>query len=246
MIDTFFSLYNTLLYQPLFNTLILMYNFIPGKDFGVAIIALTLLLRVAFYPLSAKAFLAQKVFTELQPKLKELREKFKNNKDELARKTLEAYQKSGVNPFASLGPLLIQLPILLAIFQVFSHGLQESQLAILYPFVQNPGAVNSLFLGIVHLSEQSLVLAGVAGLLQFFQMQVGMATKTGTSASGAAVIQKYLMPIFFAAFTISILTRLPAAIGLYWIATSVFSIWQQWHLSRKSKTQNPNPKTQIA
>lgn len=243
MIDLISTAYTTVLYQPLFNTLILLYNFIPGKDFGVAIIVLTLLLRLAFYPLSAKAFLAQKVFSELQPKLKELRERFKDNKDELARKTLEAYQKSGVNPFASLGPLLIQLPILLAIFQVFSRGFQESQLAMLYPFVQNPGAVNSLFLGVVHLSEQSLILALAAGALQFFQMQVGMSSKSGANAKGMAVVQKHLMPIFMSAFTLSILTRLPAAIGLYWIATSAFSIWQQWYLSRKSKGQNPDFKT---
>ncbi len=238
------SIYNTFLYQPLFNILILLYNFIPGKDFGIAIIGLTLLLRAAFYPLSAKAFIAQKVFAELQPKLKELREKFKHDKDELARQTLEAYQKSGVNPFASIGPLLLQLPILIAIFQVFSRGLQESQLSILYPFVRNPEAINPLFLGIVNLSAPSLVFAALAGVLQFLQMHIGMSSSSPASKNpGAALAQKHIMPIFFSAFTISILARLPAAIGVYWIATSVFSIAQQWYLGRKMKNKNANLKT---
>ncbi|OHA68991.1 MAG: hypothetical protein A3A27_02860 [Candidatus Wildermuthbacteria bacterium RIFCSPLOWO2_01_FULL_47_18] len=242
--DTIFSLYNTVLYQPLFNVLILLYDFIPGKDFGIAIIVLTLLLRLAFYPLSAKAFVAQKMFAELQPKLKELREKFKHDKDALARQTLEAYQKSGVNPFASIGPLLLQLPILLAIFQVFSKGLQESQLSILYPFVQNPETISPLFLGMVNLSEQSLVLAAIAGVLQFFQMHIGMSSSgPGAKNSGAALAQKHLMPIFFSAFTVSILLRLPAAIGIYWVATSVFSIAQQWYLARRMKDRNLTLKT---
>ena len=242
--DTIFSLYNTVLYQPLFNVLILLYDFIPGKDFGIAIIVLTLLLRLAFYPLSAKAFVAQKMFAELQPKLKELREKFKHDKDALARQTLEAYQKSGVNPFASIGPLLLQLPILLAIFQVFSKGLQESQLSILYPFVQNPETISPLFLGMVNLSEQSLVLAAIAGVLQFFQMHIGMSSSgPGAKNSGAALAQKHLMPIFFSAFTVSILLRLPAAIGIYWGATSDFSIAQQWYLARKMKNKNTILKT---
>ena len=242
--DTILSIYNTVLYQPLFNILILLYNFIPGKDFGIAIIVLTLLLRLAFYPLSAKAFVAQKMFAELQPKLKELREKFKHDKDALARQTLEAYQKSGVNPFASIGPLLLQLPILLAIFQVFSKGLQESQLSILYPFVQNPETISPLFLGMVNLSEQSLVLAAIAGVLQFFQMHIGMSSSgPGAKNSGAALAQKHLMPIFFSAFTVSILLRLPAAIGIYWVATSVFSIAQQWYLARRMKDRNLTLKT---
>ncbi|MDO8577279.1 MAG: YidC/Oxa1 family membrane protein insertase [Candidatus Wildermuthbacteria bacterium] len=233
-----FSIYHTVLFQPLFNILILLYNFIPGKDFGIAIIVLTILLRAAFYPLSAKAFVAQKVFAELQPKLKELREKFKHDKDALARQTLEAYQKSGVNPFASIGPLLLQLPILLAIFQVFSKGLQESQLSILYPFVRNPETISPLFLGIVNLSEQSLVLAVIAGALQFLQMHIGMSSSGSASKnSGAALAQKHIMPIFFSAFTVSILLRLPAAIGIYWVATSVFSIAQQWYLAKKMKTR---------
>ncbi|MBI2642022.1 MAG: membrane protein insertase YidC [Candidatus Wildermuthbacteria bacterium] len=234
-----FSAYNTFLYQPLFNILILLYNFIPGKDFGIAIIILTLLLRLVFYPLSAKAFIAQKVFAELQPKLKELREKFKHDKDALARQTLEAYQKSGVNPFASIGPLLLQLPILLAIFQVFSKGLQESQLSILYPFVRNPETISPLFLGVVNLSEQSLALAAIAGALQFLQMHIGMSSSGSVSKNaGAALAQKHIMPIFFSAFTVSILLRLPAAIGIYWVATSIFSIAQQWYLARKMKNKN--------
>ena len=242
--DTILSIYNTVLYQPLFNILILLYNFIPGKDFGIAIIVLTILLRAAFYPLSAKAFVAQKVFAELQPKLKELREKFKHDKDALARQTLEAYQKSGVNPFASIGPLLLQLPILLAIFQVFSKGLQESQLSILYPFVRNPETISPLFLGMVNLSEQSLVLAVAAGALQFLQMHIGMSSSGPVSKNtGAALAQKHIMPIFFSAFTVSILLRLPAAIGIYWVATSIFSIAQQWYLARKMKNKNAILKT---
>src|SRR3989344_2406387 len=239
-----FGFYNTLLYQQLFNSLILLYDFLPGRDFGISIIALTVIIRVAFYPLSARAFIVQKAFSELQPKLKELQEKFKHDKDMLARQTLEMYKKSGVNPLASLGPLLLQLPILLAIFQVFSKGLQESQLLNLYPFVETPGIINPMFLGLINLSEQSLVLALMAGLLQFLQMQVGLTAPraAGSKKPGMALVQKHATPIFFAAFTIYILTRLPSAIGVYWVATSVFSIAQQWYLAKKLKLKGQSEK----
>ena len=101
------SLYTTVFYQPIFNVLILLYNVIPGKDLGVAIVLLTALFRVVMLPLSIKAAVTQKKFTELQPRVKEIQEKFKTNKDQQARELLALYQKEKVNPFAGILPLLI-------------------------------------------------------------------------------------------------------------------------------------------
>ena len=76
------TIYNTVVYEPLFNALILLYQYIPGRDFGIAVIMFTLLVRLALYRVSAKGVVAQKKMTALQPKIKELQKKFKDNKQE--------------------------------------------------------------------------------------------------------------------------------------------------------------------
>src|SRR3989344_428973 len=163
------SLYTAVFYQPIFNVLILLYNVIPGKDLGVSIILLTALFRFVMLPLSMKAAITQKKFTELQPRVKEIQEKFKTNKDQQARELLSLYQKEKVNPFAGILPLLVQIPVLLALFQVFGKGLQAEQISNLYWFVQNPVHLNPMFLGFLDLEARSLWIGVVAAVFQFIQ-----------------------------------------------------------------------------
>ncbi|MDP2735736.1 MAG: YidC/Oxa1 family membrane protein insertase, partial [bacterium] len=101
----FSSAYHTFLYDPIFNTLVVLYELIPGQDFGIAVISVTLLFRFAFAPLSAKAVVAQRKLTALQPKAKEIQEKFKNDRDRQARELLELYKREKINPFAGILPI---------------------------------------------------------------------------------------------------------------------------------------------
>ncbi|MDO8474108.1 MAG: YidC/Oxa1 family membrane protein insertase [bacterium] len=233
------SLYTAVFYQPVFNVLILLYNVVPGKDLGVSIILLTALFRVVMLPLSIKAAVTQKKFTELQPRVKEIQEKFKTNKDQQARELLALYQKEKVNPFAGILPLLIQIPILLALFQVFGKGLQAEQISNLYWFVQNPVHLNPMFLGFLDLQARSLWIGVVAAVLQFIQSkqmvprQSIKSAKQSDFASNLQTSMVYFSPLL----TLAILPQLPAAVGLYWITTSVFSIWQQWYITRTPKAQ---------
>lgn len=236
------SLYTVVFYQPVFNILILLYNVIPGKDLGVAIILLTALFRVAMLPLSIKAAVTQKKFSELQPRVKEIQEKFKTNKDQQAKELLALYQKEKVNPFAGILPLLIQIPVLLALFQVFGKGLQVEQISNLYWFVQNPVHLNPLFLGFLDLQAKSLWIGVVAATLQFIQSKQMMqkpslnTAKKNDFASSMQNSMLYFSPLL----TLLILPQLPAAVGLYWVTTSVFSIWQQWYITRTPKVQTAN------
>lgn len=239
------SLYTAVFYQPVFNVLILLYNFIPGKDLGVAIILLTALFRAAMLPLSMKAAVTQKKFTELQPRVKEIQERLKANKDQQAKELLALYQKEKVNPFAGILPLLIQIPILLALFQVFKNGFQAEQISNLYWFVQNPVHLNPMFLGFLDLQARSLWIGVVAAVLQFIQSKQMMpkpslnAPKKNDFASNMQNSMVYFSPLL----TLLILPQLPAAVGLYWVTTSVFSIWQQWYINRKSEARNLKPET---
>ena len=104
-------LYNKIFYQPLFNALILIYAFVSGKSFGIAVIFLTLLVKAALYPLNRKSIKSQKLISDLEPKIKEIREKFKNNQESIARETLQLYKESEVNPFSNLILVFIQIVI---------------------------------------------------------------------------------------------------------------------------------------
>lgn len=114
--------FNTILYQPLFNALIFLYQFLPGKDFGIAIIALTIIIRFLFYPLMAKSLKSQKIISDLQPKIQEIQQKYKNDREKQGKEMIKLYQKEKVNPFGGCLPLLVQLPILIALYRVFIGG----------------------------------------------------------------------------------------------------------------------------
>ena len=238
------SVYNVVFYQPIFNVLILLYVFIPGRDLGIAIIVLTVLLRIAMLPLSIKAAVTQKKFTELQPRVKEIQEKFKANKDQQAKELLALYQKERVNPFAGVLPLLIQIPILLALFQVFGKGLQAEHISNLYWFVENPGALNPLFLQFLDLERSSLWVGIVAGVFQFIQGKQMAPRKAGAGnhkdfASSMQTSMTYFLPFI----TVFFLSSLPSAVGLYWVTTTLFSIWQQWYITRKSEARSTKSET---
>lgn len=231
--------FNTILYQPLFNALILLYEYLPGRDFGIAVILLTLLIKTLLYPLGAQAIKAQKGLSGLQPKMEEIRKKYKNDKEKMVKETLELYKREKINPFSGFLPLLVQLPILIAIFQVFWRGFGPEQLNYLYAFVPRPEIIDPTFLGYLDLSQPSFALALIAGAAQFFQTKMITPPTSLGQAPGKADFSKMMqkqMLYFFPVFTVLILWRLPSAIGLYWAVTSVFTIGQQYLTSRKTKT----------
>lgn len=231
------SFFNTALFKPLLNLLVLLYYYLPGNDFGVAIITLTVLVRIIFYPLNLKAIKSQRMLQELQPKIQEIQKKYKTDKEKLTKATLELYQKSKVNPLSGCLPILIQFPLLVALFWVFQKGLQVEEMVNLYSFVPNPGQINPTFLGIVNLALPNIALAILCGIAQFFQtktMTPASQLKKSGKADFSSMMQKQML-YFFPFFTVLILWRLPSAIGLYWLVTSLFSIFQQYLIFKNPK-----------
>ena len=150
------NIFHLILTQPLLNTLIWIYNILPFKDMGVAIIALTLLIRLVLLPSFHRQLKSQKELQQLQPKLNEIKEKYKNDQQQQSKAIMELYREHKVNPFSSCLPLLIQLPILIALYSVFLSGLKGDIGSELYPFIANPGDINTVFLGFVELSNPNL------------------------------------------------------------------------------------------
>lgn len=230
------NLFNTILYQPLFNILILLYEYIPGNDFGIAIIILTILIKLILYPLGSKAIKSQKALAELQPKVKEIQEKYKDSKEEQGRKLIELYKNEKINPLSGIWTLLIQLPILIALYRVFWVGFKPEQLNLLYNFVPRPENINPTFLGILDLSKPSFALAVIVGVVQFIQIKlITPKTKETGKKDFSAQMQKqmqYFMPFFI----VLILSGLPSALGIYFLTTTLFTIIQQYIVTKKNNT----------
>lgn len=224
------SLYHEIIYRPILNLLIGFYNIIPGQDIGVAIILITIVTRIVLAPFMHKSLKGQQVMNKLQPKLNEIRERFKEDKEAQAKAIMELYKEHKINPLSSCLPMLAQLPVLIALYQVLNKAL-HGNLEGLYSFVQLPERVNPYFLGAVDLSAASAVFAIVAGLLQYVQTKAMMPTeKSNDSATRAMNVQALY---FFPLITVFFAWKLPAGLPLYWIVNTLAAIFQQWWVKRK-------------
>jgi YidC/Oxa1 family membrane protein insertase len=230
------QLYTTIIYQPILNLLVWVYNLLPGHDIGIAIILLTLFIRLILAPFMHKSLKSQRSMTALQPKIAELREKHKEDQQEQAKQMMALYKEHNVSPFSSCLPLIIQLPILIALYQVFAKAL-KGNLTGLYHFVSNPGTIDPNFLGFINLSQPNIVFAILAGIAQFGQswMISKWQSKTGSDNTMKALnIQMlYILPLV----SIFIAWRLPAGLPLYWIVTTLFAIGQQMYINRTHKVE---------
>ena len=236
--DFFIGIYHLFLYQPVFNALVWLSQTMPGQDFGVAVILLTLAVRGISYPLGAQGVRAQKKLAEIQPKIKEIQEMYKNKREEQTRAMMELYKTAKVNPFAMFLPILVQLPIFIVLYQVFSHGIQPEQFSLLYSFVQVPETIDATLFGLVNLNERSLVLAVGSGVLQFVQFKQASAKrakkKDGAKPDISSLMQTQ-MAYIFPVVIVWITATLPAAFALYWITSTLFSLWQYWFIARREQ-----------
>lgn len=227
------AIYNAVLYQPLLNFLVFIYDTIP--DIGVAIILVTIVIRLALYPLSRQSIKAQKSLQEIQPKIEKIKKEFPDQ-EEQARKMLELYKEEKVNPFSSCLPLLIQLPIFIAVYHVFRNGLSLENVDLLYSFVKAPGVIEPTLLGILDLSKPSYVLAILTGIIQFWQTRMlttkqppaQVRGKDGTQDESMAAMMNKQMQFMLPAITIFIGVTLPAGLTLYWFVTTIFTVVQQY------------------
>ncbi len=235
-------IYNEALYRPLFNLLVGITNMIPTHSIGWSIIAVTFLVRLALLPSSwrhAKQMQRQQgKMQNIQKELAEIKEKYKDDKAKQAEETMKLYRTAGINPASGCLPLLIQLPILLALYKVFSTQLgPDAYSSLLYSFVNIPVNIHTMFLG-VELTKPSIVFAALAGIGQFIQMKWLAPTPptqpAGDSEDAAAMVNSMQknMAYIFPVMTIFIGLQFPAALTLYWFVSTLFGIAQQYILKR--------------
>jgi len=224
------EIFNTILYRPLFNALIFLYQVLPGSDFGLAIITLTIFVRLLLLPFSIQSLKSQKTFSELQEKVQEIQRKYKEDKERQTKEIIKLYQTEKINPFSNLFSLFLQFLILIALYKVFLKGFQNQELTLLYSFIPKPREINPFFLGFLDLSKPNLFLAILVGVFQFFQTKISIPlqkNKKKQKSQFSEIFQKqtlYLFPIV----SFLIFSHLPAALTVYFITFLSFSIIQQF------------------
>jgi len=236
-------LYNTFIFNPLYNALILLMDSFSWVDAGIAVIVLTIVVRLILFPLSKKAIITQVRMKEIEPALNKLKHEVKD-KQQQALKVMALYKEKGVNPFSSFLVLFIQLPIIYALYSIFiNSGLPVVKTSLLYGFVSVP-IVSMHFLGQFDVGAPSVILSIIAALAQFFQLHYSVSsisTPSGSSSPQADMAQnmmknmKYVFPfiVFFISYKIS------AVVALYWTVSSLFTLGQELVVRRHLKLHKP-------
>jgi len=227
------TLYTEILYRPLFNAVVFIYNILPGSDFGLAIVALTAFIRIIFFPLSIRTVRSQKELSQLNPKTQEIKQRLKGDSAAQSAEIMKLYKDHNINPLAGCLPILIQLPILIALYQAFIAGLKPENLGLLYGFISNPGVVNKISLGFLDITAKMPFLAVIAGGAQFLQAWVTKAQNQGSNLNKEMAALNSQMLYFFPIMIIVIGWNLPSGLILYWITTTIFSILEQLYIKHR-------------
>jgi YidC/Oxa1 family membrane protein insertase len=231
-------LYQQILYRPILNLLIFFYQTIGFHDLGLAIILVTLFIRIILYPFFHTGAKQQMLMQRIQPHIKKIQEKHKGDKDQQAKALMELYKEHGVNPFSGILLLIIQIPILLTFYWVIRSGVGTAQITGLYSFITAPQSINTIFLGIINLAKPNFILILAAALAQYLQAKLAIYRAPGkagplTQAEKIARQMVFVGPII----TILIFYNFPAALSLYWLMSALFSAIQQYfvnkHLQKK-------------
>lgn len=189
-------------------------------NYGLAIILLTVLVKVVLYPLNYKQMHSMLAMQRLQPRLKEIQEKYRKDPQKLQQKVMELYQEHGINPMSGCLPLLIQLPILIALYRSLLN------------LFSRPGVENLHFLWISNLAHKGItsptdiILPLLAGATTYWQMKI---TPQGGGQQEMQRVMALTMPLFIMWIT----TTLPAGLGLYWVVYNILTIIQQYMMNRR-------------
>jgi YidC/Oxa1 family membrane protein insertase len=232
-------LWNTIIYQPIYNALIFIAQHVTGQDVGLAVIVLTVIIRLILFPLSKKSIVGQYKMKLLEPKLQAIKNQGLSKEAEAAA-TFALYKEEKINPFSGCLYLIIQLPILFALYFSFSRGVVQPQH--LYHFLSTAN-LKDTFLGLINITKPFFPLALLAGITQaiqaFLAPQPAAPGRSGDTnmqnqfAQSLAVQTKYVLPVLI----IIIASRLASAVSLYWSVANLFSIGQELYLRKTVRSK---------
>lgn len=234
------SFFNIFFYKPLYNAFVFLMDLLPWFDAGIIVVLFTIIVKFLLYPLARKVFFTQTRMKSAEAELKAVREKY-TDRQEQARQTLLIYKKYEINPLSGFFIILIQLPIIFALYYVFLRsGLPQINTSLLYGMVPVPQSIDIEFLNLIDISKKSLFLALGAGLSTFIQTRLSLppVKPRGETvqfqeelARSMTTQMKYVLPVIIFIFSYT----LPAAVALYWTTSNIFTIFQDRYLKFKYK-----------
>ena len=231
------ELWNVLLLQPMLNFLILLSN-VLFSSFGLAIIALTIIVRFIMLPLTLRQIRSTRAMTTLQPKLQEIQKKYGKDKQRLQQEVSKLYKEAGVNPLGCLWPMLIQLPIWIALYQSVLRALAASPEDLLglsqnlYPWSVVHQAVplgsGFLWLNLAESGSQAfLIMPILVGGTMWIQQKMMTAPAVDPRQQSMSRTMLWLMPLMFAFFTM----QFPAGLALFWLVSNIIGIVMQYFIT---------------
>lgn len=239
----FSTIWHTIFFDPIYNGLIFFIDVIPGGDVGLAIIAITVVVKFLLLPFSIKAAKLQKFSREMKPRLDELKEEYKDDREGLAREMMALYKEKGISPFSTIFLMFIQIPILIALYlSVVGNGgapLPNVNTDLLYAFVPVPETVNMIFLGLLDITAKSIPLAILAAMAQFAHSHLAMPKpepkKEGESPNfqddlmrSMHLNMRYTMPILIGVIAYSF----SAAVAIYFTISALTMVAQEVFLRK--------------
>ena len=233
--------------KPFLNLLILIASVMPGRSLGIAIIILTILVKLILFIPTQHGLEGQKKLQAVQPQLDALKKKYKGDPQRMQQETMKLWKENKVNPFQSCLPILIQFPILIGLFFVIRDGsvLELSRHLLYAPYQNLSWSFGTMFLGLDPVEPSKIVMPPALVILQFAQMKLSFAIakkkkeskgikgkKEKTPPSAQETQQKvmlYGLPLMIGFFAL----QFPTAVSLYWGVSTVFAIVQQIYVNRK-------------
>jgi YidC/Oxa1 family membrane protein insertase len=238
-------MFETFLVQPLYNLFIALVGVVPQGDAGLAIIALTFLMRLVLYPVFTASIRTQMGMSAMQGDLETIKVKHKNDKEALAREQMALFKKHKVNPLAGFGSLFIQLAVIIALyFALFNKGFPTVHPELLYSFVSVPTQVSTSFFGLIDLlTPNHVVLAVLVGVTQYLAIRLTIGRTpnphpAGSDKAAVARMQQNMM-LYFMPLVMGVTSYFfAAAVGIYFTASNLFSLGQEWLIRRQLQKGN--------
>ena len=229
------ELWNGVILQPVLNSLIALSEVVLS-NFGLAIIVLTIVVRIALFPLTVRQTKSTKAMQSLQPKLQELQKKHGKNQQKLQQETMKLYKEAGINPLGCLWPMLIQLPIWIALYQSIMRALAAtpenlldlSQHLYSWAIVGQAVPLNEDFLWLqLSQPDRTLVLAILVGGTMWVQQKMVTGPATDPRQQSMTQMTTLMMPLMFGMFTLSF----PSGLALYWVVSNIVGIAIQYFVT---------------
>jgi len=212
--------------QPLIdvaNSVLKFFHDDAGLSWGMSIIALTVVTRALLIPLTYKSLKGMRALQALQPQLKEIKEKYKNDQKRMQQEMMRFYQENKVNPFASCIPLLAQLPVFITLFYVLKNELPDD-----IGCMAGECGGEASFLFISDLTAKAHGAELIALLVLYVGTQLISGLVMAVTADKSQRMMMFVLPFIFIPFVITF----PAGLVLYWITTNIWTIGQQYTIQR--------------